>query len=284
MDPTQAFVVAVAAAALVVAIAVFAVAFRRDAEERQAAMDRKAMQRDRAREKQKVKVAAATTTAPPPVEEIEVHEDPVPDPLRQRPEVTQEEYGVTRRKFFNRALGAVFGVFLLQLTLGFLAFLWPKLKSDGFGQKIDAGDVDDIKGQIAQPDGSIAPLFVPAAQAYIVPFAEDPEGSSFEGRPVIASGLMALWQRCVHLGCRVPVCLPSQGFECPCHGSKYNFHGEYEAGPAPRNLDRFILEVNEANHLIVDTGAIIQTARAKVKTINYPQGPSCLSAGTGENA
>ena len=35
------------------------------------------------------------------------------------------------------------------------------------------GDVDDIKGQIAQPDGSIAPLFVPAAQAYIVPFVEE---------------------------------------------------------------------------------------------------------------
>ena len=87
---------------------------------------------------------------------------------------------------------------------------------------------------------------------------------------------MALWQRCVHLGCRVPQCDSSQGFECPCHGSKYNFHGEYEDGPAPRNLDRFLVEVNESNELINDTGTVIETARASVKTIEYPQGPSCI--------
>ena len=39
-----------------------------------------------------------------------------------------------------------------------------------------------------------------------------------------------------------PGATTSQGFECPCHGSKYNYAGEYEAGPAPRNLDRFEVE------------------------------------------
>ncbi|NNC42219.1 MAG: Rieske 2Fe-2S domain-containing protein, partial [Acidimicrobiia bacterium] len=60
-------------------------------------------------------------------------------------------------------------------------------------------------------------------------------GTAFDGIPVIAGGFTALWQKCVHLGCRVPWCASSQGFECPCHGSKYNAHGEYFAGPAPRN-------------------------------------------------
>ncbi len=45
---------------------------------------------------------------------------------------------------------------------------------------------------------------------------------------------MPLYQRCVHLGCRVPFCNSSKWFECPCHGSKYNEAGEYQLGPAPR--------------------------------------------------
>jgi cytochrome b6-f complex iron-sulfur subunit len=124
---------------------------------------------------------------------------------------------------------------------------------------------------------------VAAAQSWIVPFPEgDLAGSSFAGLPVVAGagggepGLMALWQRCVHLGCRVPSCVPSQGFQCPCHGSRYNFHGEYESGPAPRNMDRFAVEVSETGAMVVLTGEVIQTARAKTKTISYPQGPSCV--------
>jgi cytochrome b6-f complex iron-sulfur subunit len=87
---------------------------------------------------------------------------------------------------------------------------------------------------------------------------------------------MAMWQKCPHLGCRVPTCIPSQGFECPCHGSKYNIHGEYEAGPAPRNLDRFGVEENDAGDLIIQTGVIVETSRAKNKTAEYPQGPFCV--------
>ena len=95
-----------------------------------------------------------------------------------------------------------------------------------------------------------------------------------------AGGLMALFQRCVHLGCRVPWCATSQGFECPCHGSRYNAVGEYFAGPAPRNLDRFGVEVDGPN-FIIKTGTIIQTPRAPSKSVVYPQGPTCISAVAG---
>ena len=46
-----------------------------------------------------------------------------------------------------------------------------------------------------------------------------------------------------HLGCRVPECVTSQWFECPCHGSQYNRVGEKKGGPAPRGLDRFAMSV-----------------------------------------
>ena len=191
--------------------------------------------------------------------------------------------GVTRRKFLNRAaLGLFGGGFLGSLGIQMLAFMWPKLRG-GFGSKINAGNLDALRVQVVPGDGTVHPLFVPEAQAWLVPMEEALlPGSSFEGLPVVAgteggnSGLMALWQKCVHLGCRVPECESSQGFECPCHGSKYNYHGEYDSGPAPRNLDRFALEVDGSGNLVIDTGSVLETPRATVKTIAYPQGPSCL--------
>ena len=142
------------------------------------------------------------------------------------------------------------------------------------------GAIADLQAEVILNDGSILPKFVPEARAYIVPFAEsDMSRSQFEGSPVVVGGLTALFQRCVHLGCRVPWCETSQGFECPCHGSKYNYAGEYQAGPAPRNLDRF--EVFEENgRLVVKTGTIFQTPRAIAKTVQYPQGPSCIALTT----
>jgi cytochrome b6-f complex iron-sulfur subunit len=150
------------------------------------------------------------------------------------------------------------------------------LRSGGFGSKVNAGPIDAIRSELFTPDGRVQPFFVPAAQAYVLPFQGEVAGSAYEGKEVVAEGLMALWQRCVHLGCRVPECASSQGFECPCHGSKYNYHGEYEDGPAPRNLDRFVVSVSDAGDFIIDTGRPVETPRATTKTAEYPQGPSCI--------
>ena len=189
-------------------------------------------------------------------------------------EVSVEESGVSRRQFFNRAIGAIFGLFLGLQGVYYLAFFWPKL-SGGFGSDVDAGALEDLAAQTVNPDGSVVPVFVPEARAYVVP-APDDLSDQFDGREVAAGGFMALFQRCVHLGCRVPWCATSIGFECPCHGSKYNSVGEYFAGPAPRNLDRFVVEVRDGDRLIVRTGTIIETPRAPRASVQYPQGPSCI--------
>jgi cytochrome b6-f complex iron-sulfur subunit len=194
-------------------------------------------------------------------------------------EVTPEEGGVTRRQFFNRAIAATFGSVLAVQGLAYLAFFWPKL-TGGFGADIDAGPITDLETQVFTSDGAVLPLFVPEARAYLVP-APATLSSQFEGKSVEAGGLMALFQRCVHLGCRVPWCAPSQGFECPCHGSKYNAVGEYFGGPAPRNLDRFVVEL-VGNNFIIKTGSIIQTPRAPTLSAKYPQGPSCIAAAPAE--
>lgn len=241
--------------------------------------DKRAARKDRKRsaDASLAQAAAEEAAAPAPMPATA----DIGDPLLERQEISEAEYGASRRKFLNRSLGALFGIFLAQFAAASLAFAWPRLGS-GFGTPIAVGKFSELLTQIQQPDGTSVPLFVASAQTWLVPF--DPsvqDGSSFAGLPVVAddggaTGLMALWQRCVHLGCRVPSCVPSQGFECPCHGSKYNLHGEYEAGPAPRNMDRFGVDIDDAGELVVLTGSVFQTARATSKTASYPQGPFCV--------
>jgi cytochrome b6-f complex iron-sulfur subunit len=189
-------------------------------------------------------------------------------------EVTPAESGVSRRQFFNRALNSMFFVYLGVLSMASLAFFWPRI-TGGFGSDVDAGTVGDLRASGTASDGSVVPVFIPEARAYVVP-APDQLSEQFEGKSVAAGGLMALFQRCVHLGCRVPWCATSIGFECPCHGSKYNYVGEYFAGPAPRNLDRFVVEV-VSDRFIIKTGQRIETPRAPRRSVAYPQGPSCIS-------
>lgn len=283
MSATTVFILIIVAAGAIAAFGIIAVALRRKDSEgavTQVELDRQAAKADRVRREVMAQAsvgkgggtAVATVVAPP----TEYTED------EPRTEISEAEYGVTRRKFFNRAIAAVFGLFMLQFALASLAFLWPKL-GGGFGSEIKAGSFEEIKADVLQ-EGRIIPKFVPAAQSWIVPFElEQLAGSSYEATSFVIAGgesdgigLMALWQRCPHLGCRVPECLSSQGFECPCHGSKYNGHGEYDSGPAPRNMDRFAVSIDSAGDLIIDTGTVVQTARSKNKTIPYPQGPFCV--------
>ena len=94
------------------------------------------------------------------------------------------------------------------------------------------------------------------------------------------AGLIASFQVCPHLGCRVPDCETSQWFECPCHGSRYNRVGEKRAGPAPRGMDRFAMSV-EGGVFTVDTGTIIEGPPIGTDTTNQqPEGPSCLGGST----
>ena len=195
-------------------------------------------------------------------------------------EISEEEAGITRRQFLTKALRISFGAFAGIQVISWLGFMWPKV-SGGFGSKIDAGKVEDLKKQITQGDGSVIPAFIPEARAYVLPFDSSEVGASqFSDGSTIADGLVAIYQRCVHLGCRVPWCNSSQGFECPCHGSKYNMVGEYYAGPAPRNLDRFVVSVNTAGKFIIDTGTIIESPRAGGLSVKYPQGLSCIALTT----
>jgi cytochrome b6-f complex iron-sulfur subunit len=192
--------------------------------------------------------------------------------------VDLDELGVTRRQFFNRSLLAGSGLGLGAFGVAALAFIWPGASS-GFGGKIAVGSVADAETAI----GAKMPFYNATAKTYIVayPKADLPKAKKVSAYtpPIIAgmeAGFVALYQKCVHLGCRVPWCQSSQWFECPCHGSKYNKVGEKVGGPAPRGLDRFVLEVSGGN-IVVDTGLLVLGPPIGTNTINQsPEGPLCV--------
>ena len=65
-------------------------------------------------------------------------------------------------------------------------------------------------------------------------------------------GIIALWQKCPHLGCAVPWDENEGIFHCPCHGSTFNQVGEVLGGPAPRAMDYFPVEITH-DGIWVDT-------------------------------
>jgi cytochrome b6-f complex iron-sulfur subunit len=132
--------------------------------------------------------------------------------------------------------------------------MWPK-KVGSFGSTIRVGDVAQF------PPGSVTR--VPEGRFYLV-----------HTRPEEGGGFLALYWKCVHLGCTVPWREAEDGtyggktykgiFRCPCHGSQYIITGQNFAGPAPRPLD--VMEVQITGGTVsVNTGKITKREQANVK-------------------
>jgi len=145
---------------------------------------------------------------------------------------------ISRRNFLSWAFGvALIGLFG-QAGTALFQFFKPRIEPGTFGGKVVAGQVDEF-----QP-GTVS--HVPKGRFYI---------SRLED-----GGMLALWQRCTHLGCTVPWREDEHQFHCPCHSSLFNTKGEVTGGPAPRPLDLFLMEVVDGQ-VIVDTGAPIARAQ-----------------------
>lgn len=278
----------IAVVAILAAVAAFTIAWRRSGGvEWKRSVRQETLDADRST--RPVVPEAAPTPEPvvqaPAVSEDEVEAEPQVAGVAvasapRTVEASPEEAGINRRSFLNRALATLaLGAFGGGLGISFLSFLWPRVEG-GFGSDVNAGDVAGLLDQAINDDGTVTPVFIPEARAYVVP-APSTLSAQFADKSLEAGGVMALYQRCVHLGCRVPWCQTSQGFECPCHGSKYNGIGEYFAGPAPRNLDRFVVALTPTNQLVISTSSIIETPRALDKSVVYPQGVSCIGANVG---
>ena len=200
-----------------------------------------------------------------------------PAPIEPYTPPDPEALGVSRRQFLNRSILAFTGVALAGFGASVLAFIWPTV-TGGFGSKIRVGAVEDVKQRVRDADNF---LYVPEGRMWVT---EYPADALEKARAVYSpselagmeAGLVALFQTCPHLGCRVPECSTSQWFECPCHGSRYNQVGEKRAGPAPRGMDHFAMSA-DGGVFVVDTGARIEGPPIGTDTTGQqPEGPSCL--------
>jgi cytochrome b6-f complex iron-sulfur subunit len=254
-------------------------------------LSREAMKRDRARRK-----AEAGVSAPPPATgrmlerstaleqsgkgQVATIEAPSA-PVALRAPMDLEQLGATRRSFLNRSIIIMFITGLGSFGGAVLAFLWPSL-SGGFGSKVKLGNVNDI---LAEIDSTKSPKYFPEARTYISAYPKEglPKASSVYTGGVLRgmeSGVVAIYQKCVHLGCKVPWCGNSQWFECACHGSQYNRVGERKGGPAPRGLDRFGVDVDAGGNVVVDTSlVVIGPADGTNTTGQEAEGPHCVGGG-----
>jgi cytochrome b6-f complex iron-sulfur subunit len=196
-----------------------------------------------------------------------------------------EAVSVSRRQFFNRSIVTLMGVSIG--TFGVVTqvpFLWPT-NTGGFGSVIRLDRLADVDAKIDEGSGF---AYYPEARAWVTrypaPALEKAQAVYSPGELTgMEAGFVALYQKCPHLGCRVPECVTSQWFECPCHGSQYNQAGEKKGGPAPRGMDRFTMRI-EGGALVVDTSTagIIQGPPIGTNTTGQEaEGPHCITGGGG---
>ena len=161
-----------------------------------------------------------------------------------------------RRDFLTRIWQA--GVGLVAASGAWTTWdLLRPLPTSGFG-----GLVRSILPDSVPEEGVVE---VPAARAYLTR---------------VNGEVMALSEKCTHLGCRVPFCESSGQFECPCHGSVFNRAGDYLAGPSPRGMDTYPTEVGEDGLLYINTGERQDGGQPGTLQIDEPaKGPACASEG-----
>jgi cytochrome b6-f complex iron-sulfur subunit len=150
------------------------------------------------------------------------------------------------------------------------------------GGEVTAGTLTEVRDAIAA-EGS---MYVPAAQAWLVAFPSGPLDAALALydpalHAGLRDGLMALSQKCPHMGCRVPYCSSSGWFECFCHLGLFGPTGEYRDGVAERGMDQFPVSVR-GNAVVIDASVVVR-GLPKGSTVDDrgPVGGHCVGGSSG---
>ena len=207
MSPTTIIAIAVPVLVVLAGVLLFAAARRRDTGSAEGVLSSETARRDRGpvelseegrpvhgREVERAAVLARRESAAP----VKVAEPPVawvpPD---------DETLGVTRRQFFNRSIVVAFILGLSGFGASMLAFLWPS-GAGGFGSKITVGSIDDINTAIDEGGGF---AYYPEGRMWVTKYPSEAltKAKAVYSPPELTgmeAGLIALYQKCPHLGCR----------------------------------------------------------------------------------
>lgn len=166
------------------------------------------------------------------------------------PSQTEEKKPINRREFLNFAWLASLGFLTVNMAGMTYLFAMPRFKEGEFGGVVTVGSAAEL------PAAGSAPVNMPKVKMWLSNTDE---------------GVAAIYKVCTHLGCLYNWREQEDKFVCPCHGSQFDTKGEYILGPAPRSLDRFEIEVIDAN-----SGDVLAKTDEAGNPLPLPDNPNAI--------
>lgn len=143
-----------------------------------------------------------------------------------------------KRSFLKLAIalvGVAGGALALAGLAKFLGYKRSRARSRSFSREV----LTSLKPN--------EPLHVPDAGAWLI-------------RIPGAADIVALDDRCTHLGCRQKWDTAAGLFHCPCHGSEFDIRGAVMRGPASRPLPQFeVVETSSGSLRLLPSQGVFQS-------------------------
>jgi cytochrome b6-f complex iron-sulfur subunit len=165
-------------------------------------------------------------------------------------EAVIEKKPVNRREFLNFAWLVSIGFFTVTTAGVTYLFSLPRFKEGEFGGIVTVGSVNQLPTTEEPPDN------YPKTKFWL---------SNTTG------GVLALYKVCTHLGCLYNWNTQEVKFICPCHGSQFQKNGTYIQGPAPRNLDQFVVIIESP-----DGQVLSETNLVTGEPVPVPDDPNAI--------
>jgi cytochrome b6-f complex iron-sulfur subunit len=157
---------------------------------------------------------------------------------------------VNRREFLNFAWLISIGFLMVDIAGITFLFALPRFREGEFGGVFTIGTVGEL------PPIGPTPTNFPKVKIWF---------SNTD------AGMKALYKVCTHLGCLYNWQEQETRFICPCHGSEFEPDGDYILGPAPRDLDQFVVIVETP-----DGQVIAETDQQTGDAVPVPDDPSAI--------
>ena len=141
--------------------------------------------------------------------------------------------GVNRRRLLQFLWGGGIGASILSFLYPILSFVLPPRTQGPGSESQEVGKAEELKpnsGRVFQFGNQPALLI------------RTPEGD-----------LRAFTAVCTHLGCTVRYEPDSKVIWCPCHNGMFDLHGRNIAGPPPRPLTEYQVNLREGK-IVVSKG------------------------------
>jgi Rieske Fe-S protein len=153
-------------------------------------------------------------------------------PVAHEPEPAHDHHDdpafISRTRFLTGIALVTGGVMTAAILVPVVGFAAADALKEEEWQWVDIGPLSDF------PDGQTTSIAVsgPAPESDRRAYIRHQEGA-----------IIAIWNRCAHLGCPVAYSPGGDVYACPCHGGAYDSLGLVTSGPPPRPLDRFDVKI-----------------------------------------